>query len=244
LLLLITDPSTSPRTPLGKTFFGILYGLGVVALYFLLGAIGVPTFYDKLLCVPLLNLSVIAIDKLVRSISSESVLAMWRSSWFGGRANIAHMTVWVLAFGLMTMIGKTDGKHTGDSLPFWQQACAQGLPNSCQRLVQLETSYCGDNAAWACNELGVHFAQGQITPANAELSISYFGRACELKFQAGCVNMLGSDNLVRESPHELDLRLLLREGGLNLMQLPVEDLYARACSHDWEFACNNNRAGS
>ena len=244
LHLLITDPSTSPRTPLGKTIFGILYGVGVFALYSILGAIGVPTFYDKLLCVPLLNLSVIAIDRLVRSISSESVLNMWRASWFGGRANIAHMTGWILVFGLMTMIDRTDGKHTGDSLPFWQQACTDGLPNACERLVQLQTTYCGDNAAWACNELGAHFAQGRITPADEKLSLAYFARACELKFQAGCVNLLDQQSIAREPPHELDLRLLLREGGQNLMSMPVEDLYARACSHDWEFACDNNRSGS
>ena len=58
LHLLVTDPSTSPRTPLGRLFFGILYGLGVFGLYSLLGAMGAPTFYDKLMCVPLLNLSV------------------------------------------------------------------------------------------------------------------------------------------------------------------------------------------
>ena len=58
LHLLVTDPSTSPRTPLGRLVFGVLYGLGVFGLYSLLGAIGAPTFYDKLMCVPLLNLSV------------------------------------------------------------------------------------------------------------------------------------------------------------------------------------------
>ena len=64
LHLLVTDPSTSPRTALGKTLFGMLYGVGVFALYALLGAAGLPTFYDKLLCVPLLNLSVQRIDRL------------------------------------------------------------------------------------------------------------------------------------------------------------------------------------
>ena len=36
LHLLVTDPSTSPRTPLGRAIFGVLYGLGVFALYALL----------------------------------------------------------------------------------------------------------------------------------------------------------------------------------------------------------------
>jgi len=241
LHLLITDPSTSPRTPLGKSIFGVLYGLGVFALYKILGSIGVPTFYDKLLCVPLLNLSVIAIDRAVRSINSEAWLNVWRASWLGGKANLAHMSVWIVLFATMTILGKTDGRHAGDSLPFWQQACSAELTNACDRLLLLESTYCGDNAAWACNELGANYREGKIVAANEDLSYQYFARACELKFQAGCANMLQPDLVVRSDPHELDLRLMLREGGLNLMQTPLQELYARACEHDWAFACNANR---
>ena len=56
--LLFNDPSTSPRTELGRIVYGALYGLSCCALYQLLGSAGMPTFYDKLLQVPLLNLSV------------------------------------------------------------------------------------------------------------------------------------------------------------------------------------------
>ena len=239
LHLLITDPSTSPRTPLGKTLFGALYGLLVFALYSLLETIGAPTFYDKLLCVPLLNLSVIAIDRAVRSIHSESILNVWRSNWIAGRANLAHMSVWIIVFATMSVLGKTDGKHTGDSLPFWQQACASELTNACDRLLQLQGTYCGDNAAWACNELGVHYREGLIVGLDSALSYSYFSRACELKFQAACINLLRRDSVSRDVPHELDLRLLLREGGLNLMDLSVEELHVRACDHGWSFTCDN-----
>lgn len=239
LHLLITDPSTSPRTPLGKSLFGVLYGFGVFALYTLLGSLGAPTFYDKLLCVPLLNLSVIAIDRGVRSINSESLLNVWRSNWFGGRANLAHMSIWILFFATMSMLGKTDGRHRGDSLPFWEQACASDLPNACGRLLQLESTYCGDNSAWACNELGAHYRQGLIVETDTEVSLAYFSRACELKFQAGCLNLIDREMLSRDRPHELDLRLLLRQGGQNLMQASLTDLYARACEHDWSFACED-----
>ena len=34
--LLFTDPSTSPRTELGRMIFGVLYGLSTIALYALL----------------------------------------------------------------------------------------------------------------------------------------------------------------------------------------------------------------
>ena len=40
--LLFTDPSTAPRTELGRIIFGALYGLSTVALYALLGTAGLP----------------------------------------------------------------------------------------------------------------------------------------------------------------------------------------------------------
>jgi len=218
LHLLVTDPSTSPRTPLGKTLFGLLYGFSVFVLYTLLEALGSPTFYDKLLAVPILNLSVIAIDNTVRSIKSKNVLNVWKENWFSGRANIAHMFLWILIFGSMSVLGRTDGKHTGDSLPFWQQSCASGLSNACERLVRLENTYCADNSAWACNELGLRYREGNVVEQSNAVARSYFSQSCELKFKAACLNLLNDELLAREDPHELDLRLLLREGGLNLMR--------------------------
>ena len=241
LHLLVTDPSTSPRTALGKLIFGVFYGCGVFVLYTLLGALGAPTFYDKLLCVPILNLSVIAIDKIVRSVQSENVLNVWKQNWMSGRANLAHMLAWVVIFGSMSVLGKTDGQHTGDSLPFWQQACAEGLTNGCDRLLQLETTYCTDNAAWACNELGIKYRSGNVVALDNVRASIYFQRGCELKFKAACLNLLHSDLVLSDDPHELDLRLLLREGGRNLMDEPLENLYERACSHSWDFACEPPR---
>ena len=241
LHLLVTDPSTSPRTALGKLMFGMLYGCGVFALYTLLGALGAPTFYDKLLCVPLLNLSVIAIDRVVRSVRSEDLLNVWKGSWMSGRANLAHMVAWVVIFGSMSVLGKTDGQHTGDSLPFWQQACAESLPSACDRLLQLESTYCSDNAAWACNELGIKYRSGEIVEADRYMAATHFRRSCELKFKAACLNLLDPDLVLRDDPHELDLRLLLREGGRNLMNEPLENLHAKACSHSWDFACESTQ---
>ena len=241
LHLLVTDPSTSPRTALGKLIFGVFYGFGVFVLYTLLGTLGAPTFYDKLLCVPILNLSVIAIDKIVRSVQSENVLNVWKKNWMSGHANLAHMIAWVVIFGSMSVLGKTDGQHTGDSLPFWQQACEEGLLNGCDRLLQLENTYCADNAAWACNELGIKYRNGNVVELDSVRARTYFQRACELKFKAACLNLLHSDLVLSEDPHELDLRLLLREGGRNLMDEPLENLYEKACSHSWDFACESIR---
>ena len=241
LHLLVTDPSTSPRTPLGKTMFGMLYGLGVFVLYSVLGAIGVPTFYDKLLSVPLLNLSVQQIDRLVRSVRDSAVVIRWSPDWTPARANLAHMTVWILFFGTMTAVGATDGRHRGDTVPFWEQACGEERPLACDRLIQIESNYCGDNAGWACNELGRHYTEGTIVAADAERALGYFSRACEVRFQAGCVNLLDQEHLSRADPRVLDLRLLLREAGRNLLEMPEPALYARACDHGWAFACDDGR---
>ena len=238
LHLLVTDPSTSPRTPLGKTLFGALYGLGVFGLYAMLGAIGVPTFYDKLLSVPLLNLSVQRIDRLVRSIQDSAIVTQWSPDWTPARANLAHMTVWILFFGTMTAVGSTDGRHRGDTVPFWEQACGEDRPQACDRLIQIEANYCGDNTGWACNELGRHYTEGTIVAAAPERALGYFSRACEARFQAGCVNLLDQAHLSRADPRVLDLRLLLREAGRNLLEMSEPELHARACDHGWTFACD------
>ena len=238
LHLLVTDPSTSPRTQIGKLVFGTLYGLGVFSLYTVLGSVGVPTFYDKLLCVPLLNLSVRAIDRTVRHIYPADPAGMvggW--NWTPTRTNLVYMGLWIVFFGFMTGIGSTDGMQPGDRLPFWQQACADDRRHACERLLQIESSYCGDNSGWACNELGRHYMAGELTLVNTDLARGYFSRACELRFRAGCVNLLWSDHPKAANPLLLDLRLLLREGGSNLMEMAEPDLYTRACAHGRTFAC-------
>ena len=245
LHLLVTDPSTSPRSRAGKLVFGGLYGLGVFGLYSLLGAYGAPTFYDKLLAVPLLNLSVRGIDALIPVIRRSRAIKLLRLDWAPLGLNPVHMAVWIIFFGSMTVMGKTDGMHPGDSLPFWEQACAEDRQTACNRLIQLEASYCGDNSAWACNELGGHYRQGEIVSSDADLALGYFSRACELRFQPACVNLLDPGNFSRINPRALDLRLLLREGGQNLMEMTEPELYERACvQHDWDFACDKIMSAS
>lgn len=234
LHLLVTDPSTSPRGGLGKLMFGIAYGVGVFTLYAVLGAFGAPTFYDKLLCVPLLNLSVRAIEHLAASMRSRP----FAPGWSARRLNLSHMAVWIGFFVVMSAAGRTDGMHPGDSVPFWEQACADGRRNACDRLLQIERSYCGDNAAWACNELGRHHMAGAVAEFDAALGRQYFARACELRFQPGCLNLLDPERPLATDPRPLDLRLMLREGGRNLMDASETQLLERACTHAWSFACD------
>jgi hypothetical protein len=243
MLLLVTDPSTSPRTALGKAMFGVMYGAGVFALYSMLGAIGAPTFYDKLLCVPLLNLAVRPIENWTRTLAPGPRFGHLLQVPITRRVNVAYMGVWAAFFALMTLQGRTDGRHIGDSLPFWLGACEENRVTACARLLQLENTYCGDNSGWACNELGLQYREGKRTAAAPDRALLLLSKSCELRFQAACFNLLDSVSLLRAAPRVLDLRLLLREGGRNLIDMDERLLYSRACDHGWTYACARVVAG-
>ena len=133
--LLFTDPSTSPRGELGRIFFGVLYAVGTALCFVLLSSLGLPTFYDKLLPVPLMNLMVRGIDRL----TSHGTLAALDPARLGAtlspRArNAAFTALWAVVFaGLYSVQGVGD-KHRGQYLPFWQQACQAGSERACREL--------------------------------------------------------------------------------------------------------------
>src|SRR5947208_11952293 len=118
--LLFTDPATSPRTELGRIIYGALYGLSAVGLYELLGRAGMPTFYDKLLQVPLLNLSAKAIDQI-----AGKAFTLGRSLSPRQR-NLAYMSIWAVAFAGMSVTQGVGDDHPGQWIPFWRRACMDG----------------------------------------------------------------------------------------------------------------------
>ena len=97
--LLFNDPSTSPRTELGRLIFGLLYGLSVVALFWVLDRTGLPTHYDKLLAVPVLNMMIRGIDGAVR------LTRFWRSDLgprlWPRRRNLSYIALWMAIFVVM-----------------------------------------------------------------------------------------------------------------------------------------------
>ena len=102
--LLFNDPSTSPRTELGRIIFGMAYALSVIVLFSVLGRAGVPTFYDKLLAVPLLNLMIQGIDSIARSSLLKRLdPAVLGTGLTARQRNMAYMTVWAMIFGLMQL---------------------------------------------------------------------------------------------------------------------------------------------
>ena len=105
LHLLVTDPSTSPRTPLGRAIFGVMYGLGVFGLYALLGALGCRRSTTSC-CACRCSIWPCrgSIARCARSASGRSCIG-WGSTRRSAARNLAHMAVWVVFFGAMTATG-------------------------------------------------------------------------------------------------------------------------------------------
>ena len=236
--LLFTDPSTSPRTELGRIMFGMMYGASLTALYGLLAMIGAPTFYDKLLPVPLMNLSVRALDRMASSIG---VLDPRRDGrpLSARRRNLAYMTVWAIAFGALSAIDAVGDDHPGRHLPFWQRACEADARHACANLTPIMDAHCKDGSAWACNEIGVLRWRGKV--AAPERAAADFLRACERGFTSGCLNLrlLAGDATEPSSmpPPLNEYPILLRTGKGPVRERSRAQLLSRACHHGFSDAC-------
>ena len=246
LLLLITDPSTSPRSFLGKAVFGLGYGVLTFLSFGVLWWMGVPTFYDKLLPIPILNLSVRAIDRFIDSGRFE-----WLSfDRFGfmptlRQANLGFMSVWILFFLTMSATGRAGDTHPGKWVPFWQDACDQGLPGGCRNLMTVDSVYCDIGSGWACNELGAHYIEDKIVAFDSVRATEYFTLACRIGNSPACANAIvaltGMPNapIRREDPTKEDLYVLLRGGKSGLPVMPDSDLYSLACDQGWATFCDD-----
>lgn len=244
--LLFTDPSTAPRTELGRIMFGAIYGLSTVLLYQLLMSAGAPTFYDKLLQVPLMNLSVRAIDRAARSrwLSvidpgrlGRALSARWR--------NIAYTGLWATIFAVLSLVGGVGDDHPGQYLPFWMRACERGNDRACAYLGNVEQQMCSGGSAWACNEAAIlgprdwHGLGSEMDTERAKLAFQY---GCQARFRPACHNysrlVAGNREFEHGDPPVEDLPILLHGSRLG----PVEDtrpeaLWARACRQGWPRAC-------
>jgi hypothetical protein len=229
--LLFTDPSTSPRTGIGRVIFGALYGLSTVALYQFLGTMGLPTFYDKLLQVPVLNLSIQLIDRLVRRAGPALRLsarragpvypersrgALWtRLAWrvyktrpalptvSPWRRHLAYIGVWTVVFTGMSAAQGVGDEHPGQWLPFWQQACEDERPHACRYLAGMHAGFCSRGSTWSCNELDI---------------------------------LQGRD--ARSTPPTLeDFPIILRGSKGPISERDPAELYALACRQGWRSAC-------
>jgi TPR repeat protein len=192
LHLLITDPATSPRKSFGKILFGLMYGAGVFGMYRLLNLIGAPEFYDKLLCVPALNLSVRALDRWSDSWAERFRANFSFKALTGRKANFAWMAVWAAFFGTMTASGfLSKGKdHPGGDPAHWRQACAEGRWNACRTWVRVLNVNCQDGSGADCLTLGKTLNEGRLVtrdPAQAGIG---FGHGCDLGVAEACSSLI------------------------------------------------------
>ena len=236
--LLFTDPSTSPRTDLGRLIFGALYGLSTIVLYQLLGTMGLPTFFDKLLQVPILNLSIKLIDRLARA---RPLRALDPAAIFPSltrfRLHLAYVAVWAIVFGGMSGVLGVGDDHPGQWLPFWQQACANERPYACRYLEDVQAGLCDRGSGWACNEVGIRLARRESDLAGAATSMA---RGCAAGFTPACVNakLVAAGGHVQSAPPTLDDYPIILRGSKG----PVTDrtpaaLHALACREGWSDSC-------
>jgi hypothetical protein len=238
MTLLFTDPATSPRTLVGRLLYGMLYGLTTVWLYDVLLSFNTPGFYDKLLQVPLLNLSAKLLDRVARSPQLKALdPSVWARGWAPRRRHVAYMGVYATAFAAMSASGHLGDKHPGQWTPFWEQACAANTRDACLNLYFLQEGYCADGSAWACNEVGILLVERYGNPT---VAASAFARACTLQFAAACENsrvLVSGGALRRDVPTAADYRFILQGSKGPLGDVPPEELYARACEMGWPSAC-------
>jgi len=245
--LLFTDPSTSPRTELGRIIFGALYGLSTVALYQVLGSAGLPTFYDKLLQVPLMNLSVRGIDRIARS----RVLRALDPSALGRRLarhqrHLAFMSMWAIVFIAMSAVQGVGDSHPGQWLPFWHQACEDGRPYACPYLADMQLNYCNQGSGYSCNEAGLlHIAISRSGEDLRRLDISGAAeplrKGCDLGHAISCGNLntltSGAGKFASVSPMLEDYPVILRGSKGPIRDLNPTSLMALACREGWPNTC-------
>jgi hypothetical protein len=241
--LLFTDPSTSPRTELGRIIFGVLYGLSTVALYAVLVGAGVPAFYDKLLQVPLLNLSIKLIDRAARASVLRPLDPARLGPWLTPRSrNLAYIAVWTIVFAAMSAAGGVGDEHPGQWLPFWRQACDANRPRACAYLANIESAMCDQGSGWACNELGIMQGRREGDGAAAAETIE---RGCALGFAGACANLraLHAGGVPTSAPPTLqDFPIVLRGSKGPIADRSPAALYALACREGWPEACGMSPA--
>lgn len=239
--LLLTDPSTSPRSDLGRIMFGMLYAVLVVAGYVLLLSAGAPSYFDKLLPLPILNLMARRLD-----LFAASAPLAWLDpsrlgrTWKPVRRNLVYVSVWVGIFAAMHAAQGVGDRHPGQFLPFWEEACAEGSARGCNYAIYRKFTYCRQGSGWACNEWGVDLVELQ-RPARPA-----FERGCELGFSPACDNAsqlesqalrtIAPGRLARAGPSLEDLPIVLR-GKQPIRARGPAELYALACRQGWPGMC-------
>ena len=228
LNLLITDPRTIPRARSGQLIYGLSYALLSFACFSVLKEMSYPatatkpafnpTFLDKALAIPLLNLCVRGLDQLFKPPAEPigallSKRALWIAMW---------------AFTFTALVAPRLERHPGAKLTFWETSCAsllEGLrpeepPEVCRVRDRLFSLGCQRGQAGLCDLL----AQSPLTAQEDVPRLAR--RACKLGSLTTCVG-LGAQRYdqalalrAQSSAQEIDLLSLITE---------AESLWQIAC---------------
>jgi hypothetical protein len=243
--LLFTDPATSPRTEQGRVIFGVLYAVFTIALAGLLEAVGAPTFYDKLLPIPILNTMVRAIDRVAVTGFFRHLVPARVFAFAGLQARHATAALWTLGFATLFLVGGVGDDHPGQYLPFWDQACDDGSRRACEYVVFIEQVYCARGSGWACNAQGIVLVTkfGDVSAARRD-----FERACALGSRSGCANVLnltsmsarvpGDASFAQAPPPLEELPIIIRGSKGPVLERDPTALYSLACERGWPETCS------
>jgi len=189
MLLLVTDPATSPSSRSGKLLFGAGYGVLVLVLFPPLEALGSYGYFDKLLPVPLLNLGVRRIDGWCRGID-ERVARWWRRrpGFELGARNVAHVGGWCLVFVGLWIGDAVGQEHPGRDIAFWRIACADDRRGACETHLDLLTTVCLEGEPKACHNLAVELAERQRrgVALTGKKPRYWYRLACDAGLQQSC----------------------------------------------------------
>lgn len=206
--LLITDPATSPKSNVGRIIFGAVYGAAYFVLFRVLVYYEVPSFWDKLLPVPFLNLCVPLIDRFARSGIVGRLNRWWEGTLPAGKLNLLHMGLWAGLFATMWFTGYVDGPHPGNSIPFWKKALADEKTFAGHSLVMAAGAQAeGGGSGAAFNELGLICMEGTVREVkqNNARAARFFGQACELGNVHGCANVAIQFLFLKERRSDADV---------------------------------------
>ncbi len=208
LHLLMTDPSTSPRTNLGRTLFGAGYGLGYVVMYDQLGLWLDLELFAKLFPVPILNLAVRRLDRIARSGWAGRLNQRWESALTPRRLNLLHMSMWSLVFFTLLSTHYLPGPNAGNSIAFWKRARAEGKPQADRKLKILAKSQAlrmaGKDSGEAANEFGIVITQTHV-PSERVDAVSWFGLGASLESTHASQNLLIDFLFLGAAPSAPDL---------------------------------------
>lgn len=227
-LLLVTDPATSPRRMTGKVIFGALYGAAVIVLYAILEWFHAPQFYDKLLCVPILNLMVRAIDRWSGAFEVRFHPLNLLKRWGPRNLNFAHMAIWTALFSVMVSTG-----FIGRGLSF-KAKCESDDAASCLAYGKLMTEghgfpvakvRGGESLAHACN-LGDSAGCDALTAFIRAGGLKDFNDACDHDDPVACF---------------LSGWVLARGMGVDRDDSRAAPYLEKACSAGFGPACNSLR---